>query len=156
MAEGSSREEVNKVKVIIPLDDPETAGSFKDEAFWAEDLGGDQYRLLNSPFYAFGVSVDDVVTAKPAEGRLIFQGVAKRGGHSTYRLYLQNGRKIQDSQFNEFWKPISALGATFENANDHFVAVDIPPKVDIHRIYQLMQAGEDAGAWAFEEAHYGG
>ena len=31
---------------------------------WADHLGGDHYQLKNFPFYAYGVSFDDIVEAR--------------------------------------------------------------------------------------------
>jgi len=43
-----------KAKVLfrVPNDD----GTAEVEALWATHLGGDNYKLDNSPFYAYGVS----------------------------------------------------------------------------------------------------
>jgi hypothetical protein len=83
-----------------------------------------------------------------------FQEVLTRGGHSTYRIFLQGGKAIQEDDFQRYWEPISALGATLENANNHFAAVDIPHGKNVAEIYRLLEAGEDAGIWAFEEGFY--
>jgi hypothetical protein len=97
-----------------------------------------------------------VVEAKEAEDGLRFQSVVSRGGHSTYRIFLQGGRTIKDADFRTCWEPISTLGATFENADDHFFALDIPPGKDVAAIYELLDTGEQDGIWAFEEVHYAG
>jgi hypothetical protein len=39
----------------------EEGGSAKVETLWAFDLGEDRYQLDNSPFYAYSVSVGDIV-----------------------------------------------------------------------------------------------
>lgn len=155
MAEGSEEvtRQASEYKVRFRLN-PEDGGRIETEDVWAEPLGGSRYRLLNSPFFAFGVSAEDTVLAQREEGTLVFQQVVARGGHSTYRIYLQNGETIQSPGFDEHWKPIAALGATFENANGRFIAVDIPPTRDVAEIYRLLQAVEDSGFWAFEEVHY--
>jgi len=85
-----------------------------------------------------------------------FDSVARKGGHSTYRLFLQGDRTIHDEQFRSLWGTIQELRATFENANDHFVSVDIPPSADVAKVYELLQQGEKQGVWAFEEANYEG
>jgi hypothetical protein len=35
-----------------------------------------------------------------------------------------------------------------------FAAVDIPPGTDVSAIYRLLQEGEDANVWAFEEGYF--
>jgi hypothetical protein len=53
MAQRSSREisSSQKFKVRFPLDPREEQG-FKTESLWAEKSGPNQYRILNSPFFA--------------------------------------------------------------------------------------------------------
>jgi hypothetical protein len=126
----------------------------KTESLWAEPKDDFAFRILNSPFYAFGVSAEDIISADLRDGFLEFREVLYQGGHSTYRLFLQGGRTIQDKDFTSLWKPISELGATYENANSRFVAVDIPPGKDIRTIYNHFEEGEKLGVWAFEEANY--
>jgi len=46
------------------------------------------------------------------------------------------------------------MGATYENANDRFVVVDISPGKNLAEIYRMLEAGEEAGVWAFEEVHH--
>jgi hypothetical protein len=145
----------NQVKVRFHVD-PNDQRGVKTESLWAEKVGSGRFRILNSPFFLFGISADDVVEAKETDGGLMFQRVDSRGGHSTYRIFLQGGRTIKDADFRTYWGPISKLGATFENADDHFVAVDIPPGRDVAAIYELLDRGEQDGIWAFEEVHYAG
>ncbi len=143
----------NQVKVEF-LVDPKDQRGVETESLWAEKIGPGKFRILNSPFFLFGVSADDVIAAEEVDGRLRFQNVISRGGHSTYRIFLQGGRTIKEPDFRTYWEPISAQGATFENADDHFVAVDIPPGKDVAKIYELLNGGEQDGIWAFEEVHY--
>lgn len=60
---------------------------------WAEALGAGEYRLCNVPFYAFDVSYEDVVGAVKEAVGLAFTFVIRRGGHSTYRLLLNEPRR---------------------------------------------------------------
>jgi hypothetical protein len=71
-----------------------------------------------------------------------------------YRIFLQGGRTIKAPDFRSHWEPIAIQGATFENADDHFVAIDIPPGKNVATIYELLDKGEQDGIWAFEEVHY--
>jgi uncharacterized protein DUF4265 len=142
--------DTNQVKIQFQID-PKEQREFRTEALWAERVGDGRFRILNSPFFLFGISAEDIVEAKEAEDGFKFQSIISRGGHSTYRVFIQGGRTISAPDFQAYWKPISQLGATFENANDHFVSVDIPPGKDVAAIYKLMQKGEQEGVWTFEE-----
>jgi hypothetical protein len=57
------------------------------ETLWAFDLGGGQYRLDNLPWYAYRVSLGDVVEARPDEtGQLQVLRVVSKSGNRTLRL----------------------------------------------------------------------
>lgn len=143
------------VKIRFPLDPKDDQG-YETETLWAEPLGNGRFRIVNVPFFVFGVSSDDIVHATRSREVYRFDEVVGRGGHSTYRIFLQDDRSIQHDEFRQYWDPISKLGSTFENANDHFVAVDIPPGADVSKTYKLLEKGEKKGIWAFEEGHYSG
>jgi len=145
----------DQFKVIFPVD-PNDQRGVKTESLWAERVGPGQFRILNSPFFLFGISAADVVEAEEGIDGLRFRNIVSRGGHSTYRVFLQNGRTIKHPDFHSYWKPISRLNAMFENADDHLIAVDIPPGTDVAAIYKLLDKGEQDGIWAFEEVHYAG
>jgi hypothetical protein len=104
------------------------------ETLWAERVGPDLYRLDNCPWYAYGVSWKDIVEAHPdADGMLVMSRVAEKSGHRTIRVIFKEkvtewpkGRSILDGAL--------ALGATCENSNDRYMAIDIPPGVDLMSI----------------------
>lgn len=33
-------------------------------------------------------------------------------------------------------------------------AVDIPPGIDVHKVYALLEAGESDDVWGFDEGNY--
>jgi hypothetical protein len=139
------------VRITFPLD-PQDSHGFTTERLWAESLGKGRYLLRNSPFYAFGVSNEDIVLCQENDEHVIFQRVLIRGGHSTYRLKPSN-RSIHDTQFQEYWKPLEALGCTFEEGP--MLSLDVPPTTDIYAVYALLEVGENSGIWEFEEGHCG-
>ena len=141
----------NLVRMVFPLDPGAWHGN-ATERVWVEPLGKDRFRLRNSPFYAFGVSNEDVVLGTKTEGQIQFGSVVLYGGHSTYRLRLQN-RDLTAQSFVKAWDPLQALGCSYEEGP--VLAVDVPPSVDIYAVYDLLQAGEAAGVWDFEEGHCG-
>jgi hypothetical protein len=141
-----------RVKVEFELSPDD--GGLRTERLWAERVGDGQFRVRNSPFFVFGVSAEDVVTAIQLEEDVYrFQRVVEKGGHSTYRIFIRQGT-IEDEAFNERWTAIQGLGATYENANNQFVSVDVPPDCDVSKVYDLLKEGEKDGVWTFEEANY--
>ena len=142
------------VKVLFELGD-DTLRPGETETVWAEDLGGTRFRIRNTPFYARGFSFHDVViTTTDPEGFPIVSGVAERSGHSTYRLFVHRGIKT-DPAFNRHWQPLERMGCSFEGATDKLLAVDIPSECDIREAYRLLEEGEEAKVWEFEEGHCG-
>ena len=141
------------VKVTFELE-PSDWHHHATESIWAVFLGDDKYRVQNVPFHAYGVSYDDVVTAKPNEqGQLIVQGVDQRGGHSTYRVILNPG--TTNEEFETAWERLGSLGNTYERATDRLIAIDVPPETDIYETYTALESGEKENVWGFEEAHCG-
>lgn len=123
------------------------------ERLWAKELAPSRYQLRNSPYYAYGVSYEDIVSAvRDDAGELVYAGVTLRGGHSTYRIMLKCERTSRE--FEQQWARLQNIGCTYES-RDKLLAVDVPPKADIFGAYKLLQEGEQVGLWTFEEAHCG-
>jgi hypothetical protein len=139
-------------KIFFRLEEGAWHGS-ATESLWAEPVPGGRYRLRNSPFYAFDVSVEDVVFAREEEGALFFAGVSLRGGHSTYRIMKANGLRPED--FEQCWEPLQQAGCSYEEGPGRILAVDVPPQADIQHVYALLGRGEQAQVWHFEEGHRG-
>lgn len=120
------------------------------ETLWAQTLGGDRYKLRNIPFYTYGVSCDDIVSAKLTDGLLMANAIVERGGHSTYRLLIT---PMLEEQFLRRWPALEALGCGYEGATSRYIAVDVPPSADISAVEQELLRGESEGVWNFEEGH---
>jgi len=137
------------VKVAIDLKDER----YGIETLWAEAVGESRYRLRNVPILAFGYSEQDVVTATNVNGQLCVSGIAERGGHSTYRLFFP--APTDNEKFRLLWGPLEKLGCTFERANTRVIGIDVPPHADVYAVYAILEQGEQAKDWAFEEGHCG-
>jgi hypothetical protein len=144
-----------RVKISFGLN-PDEKQAYSAESVWAERIGPDEFRILNSPFFVFGVSAEDIVKVKRDNGGYEFDHVVRKGGHSTYRVFLQGGRSMDGEDFRSRWTPIQALRTTFENADGRLLSVDVPPGVDIVKVYDLLKQGEADGVWVFEEGNYEG
>jgi hypothetical protein len=140
-------EKADLVKVVFEIQGESVCHT---ESLWARPEGDGRYRLCNSPFYAFGVSFEDVVFARDVDGLLMFTGVAATSGHSTYRLSLNDvDRELLEAALAN----LNSLGCTYEQGP--YLALDVPPESDIHRVYALLEEGEARGLWEFEEGHCG-
>ena len=141
-----------RAKVVFELEKGEFP--YSTESVWAERISGNRFRLLNSPFFVFGVSCEDVVEAEPHGHIYRFVRVLQRSGRSTYRIILQGERTINDAEFLQRWQAFQDAGCTYESANDKYISIDMPPTADVHLLYQLLQDGENMGVCVFEEGHY--
>lgn len=135
----------SRVKVLLQDDD-------KIETLWAERVGPDQYRLLNSPFWAYSVSWLDVVEALPdAEGVLTFVRVVEKSGHRTVRIILDPPvDKSPESQ--AVLDGLVALGASYEGMYPGYMAIDIPPAVEMDGIVDYLVAS--GRQWEYADPRY--
>lgn len=121
------------------------------ETLWAERIDDSRYRLRSVPFYATGLSVEDIVATHTEDGVDVVTGVSMYGGHSTYRIFLATGVSPESQVFKQYWAPLSTMGCTFERATERLFGVDIPPHANLQRAYDCLVQGETGGAWDFEE-----
>ena len=121
------------------------------ETLWAFDLGGDHYRLDNTPWYAYGISWHDVVEALPNDsGQLQFVKVVSKSGNRTVRI------ASQVSFTDELLESIVSLGATYEGSNRRYIGINIPPSLDLRVVTAFFS--ERAIRWEYadpthEEVH---
>lgn len=141
------------VKVVFYLDD-EIDNHATAETLWAIALSDGTYQIDNSPFSIYGVSYMDRIFAHWEEKRLVYSGIAKRGGHSTYRVKLNKGDGHE--VFLQHWPTFETLGCSYEGADRErrLYSIDIPKGTSVHTAYNLLSGLETAGVWEFEEAHY--
>ena len=127
------------------------------ESLWAEQLTPNSARLLNSPFYARGVSYLDEVGIKGAglpdglnplevaQGFYEFESVLKHSGHGTVRAILIS-EDVQDTAQAAI-DEIELLGCTWEGAGA-CLSIDIPPEVDKRAVMGILERA------SFEQAIY--
>lgn len=130
------------------------------ESLWAEPaeakLLEKRFRLLNSPFFVYGVSFLDVVIATPRSygNGYDFVRVDERSGNSTYRV-IADPAVFENS---ELWEKLHALGCAYESAphdGQALFSINVPAQANIYYVYGLLDMGEQTGLWIFEEANVG-
>jgi len=141
---GSSADDASQspgptAKVLFRV--PEDDGSSNVETLWAYDLGGDQYRLDNSPFYAYSVSVGDVVLAPvdPQEGRATFQRVLEKSGNRTVRVIL-DPPLATGNESDDLVQELLSLGCQYEGANPSYLCIVIPPESNFSLVCERLTA----------------
>ena len=112
--------------------------AFRDQAgevetLWAFDLGDGTFKLDSTPWHQYDVSYQDIVSATPAsDGMLFFNRVATKSGYRTLRV------RSDDPVPTALLEALVALGCTYEGANPRFIAVDVPPGLDLDAPASLL------------------
>jgi hypothetical protein len=148
------------IKIRFELDASEWHGH-GTETLWAMPMPGSEWRnfqISNSPFFATGINYLDVVAAKPTEhdGIFDFMTITKRGGHSTYMLFVEPA----EARIDVYWGILERMGCSYESAHIDLVmgkrllySVDVPPTADLYEVYEMLERGENDGVWLFQEGY---
>jgi hypothetical protein len=110
------------------------------ETPWAEQVGDGLFRLDNMPFFAYGISADDIVEASPTEneGMFRFERVVRPSGNRTVRVIFEEGRSATDADGQAMFERLVQLGAEYEGANPSYVVVTVPPATDLSAVTALF------------------
>jgi hypothetical protein len=121
------------------------------ETPWAVRLGGDLYRLDNIPFFAYRLSIDDVVEALPeSDGFLMFARVVRKSGNRTVRAILAEPADVEPGP--SFLAEMKRLGCTIERATQKFICVNVPPPVLLESVTDsLIELGVQ---WEYADPKY--
>jgi hypothetical protein len=124
-----------KVLFRVPNED----GTAEVETLWATDLGDDTYQLANSPFYAYNVSWEDVVSApfSAEEGFPTFQHVVSKSGHRTVRVIFDPPVET-GNESDQLLQGLVALGCGYEGANRKYISINIPPGVELDAVRNFL------------------
>ena len=138
-----------QVKILMQGDHGEV------ETLWADVLGGDLYAVDNLPWYAYGVSLGDVVEARPGEaGELRLTRVVRKSGNRTLRVILEAGEVAEGMtpQSARLLDRLRERGCSYEGANRLFIAVNVPPMVELSDVVGYLTAsGFD---WEYADPTY--
>jgi hypothetical protein len=147
-----------KIKVLLPKDERNpNRDVYESELLWARPVDAAAYVLDNIPFYAYGLSCEDVVAASATnESHLLnFECVLRQGGHSTYRAIVSESLSEQKAaDYEHLYHGLLDLGCRIERADSRLFAVDVPPQANIYAAYDVLLLGQEEGIWDFEEANY--
>ena len=137
-------EEMVKVRLRGPSPD-------EVETLWATPVGADQYRLENSPFFAYGVSWEDVVEAHLDDDYLEFTRCTSKSGNRTIRMIGDFSQENETAQ--EFLKELVDLGCSYEGMNYRMISINIPPVVDLERVTDFLSK-PDWIKWEYADPTY--
>ena len=142
-------------KIRFPLSVTDASMGVDAENLWAEELKPGVFRIDNIPFYAYGVSYCDVVSTVRIQDRLEFKAVITRGGHSTYRILIDDSEGFESERYVRLWRRLADLGCSCEVARRRWVAIDVPPVTNPDEAYAVLELGKLGGVWSLDEGHCG-
>jgi Domain of unknown function (DUF4265) len=138
-----------KVLFRVPGDD----GTAEVETLWATELGNDEYKLDNSPFYAYSVSWQDIVYAPfdPIEERPTFRRVVRKSGNRTVRVIFEPAVEAGNSS-DQLLQGLVALGCSYEGADRGYMSINIPANVQLEvvRDYLILKQAD----WEYADPRY--
>jgi hypothetical protein len=137
-------EEMVKVRLRGPNQD-------EVETLWATPVGADQYRVENSPFFAYGVSWEDVVEAHLDDDYLEFTRCITKSGNRTIRMIADFSEDNEQAQ--EFLKDLVDLGCSYEGMKCRLISVNVPPEVDLERVADFLTK-PDWIKWEYADPTY--
>jgi len=125
----------------------------ESEGLWAVPLGGDLYRVDNTPWFVRGVAAADTIEARVDEnGLLCFVQVHERGGRVVVRVIPRADGPLGCSlkAVLEMFEPLGVTGEGMASPVN-MVALDIGPDALLSSIKSLLVSGEADGLWYYEE-----
>ncbi len=130
------------IRIRVPLEAGGAPEGPSDDWLWAEPLGSGRFRIESCPFFAYGISRDDVVrTAETARGEAPrVEDVLEKSGHRTLRIALDPQVELTDAAVQGLLERLLELGCTHEALRPKLVAIDVPPAVDVAVVAELLQA----------------
>lgn len=124
------------VQVILPLGQDHGA---QFEAPWAQALGQNRYKLLNIPFYYYGLSLDDVIEAlpRPDDERPYLTKVLEKSGNRTLRIMMKEAVTASHDSLAVL-ASLKEIGCRFEGDGKRFFAINVPPHCDLDQLCRFL------------------
>jgi Domain of unknown function (DUF4265) len=148
------------IKVLFELDSSDWHGCGA-ETLWASPIVGTEwrnFRIMNSPFFARGISYRDIVKASALDNDFIvdFNEVVERGGHSTYMILFEP----TEARVGSYWNMLEKSGCSYESTSiklsigqRSLYSVDVPPSADIYEIHEILERGKRDAVWIFQKGY---
>ena len=109
------------------------------ETLWAVPAGEGRFELRNAPFFAYGISDNDIVEAlEYAPSMYEFVRVAEPSGNRALRMILAEGGTAETAVGKAILAGLNAVGCNYEGMNDSLIAVVVPPDVELRRVVDYL------------------
>lgn len=112
----------------------------ESETLWAVRVAENQYRLDNSPFFAFGLSWQDIVeTQVGPDGTLGYIRTIEKSGNRTVRIVFTEYPST-DERSRTVLEEIRKLGCSYEGMQPKLVSINVPPDVSLESLTNLLRS----------------
>lgn len=123
------------------------------ETLWARPVDVDQYQLDNSPFYAYGVSWQDVVEAQPSADQFLeYVRCIRKSGNRTLRVIFQD-YGINDRQAQGVLQGLRRMGVSYEGMQPKMVSINVPPTKDLDEVTEFLSK-QPGLQWEYADPTY--
>jgi hypothetical protein len=147
----------------MPRNLPETSSMVKvrlkgphagdSETLWASPIADNLYRLENSPFFAYGVSWQDIIEAEPNRDRLLeYVRCVKKSGNRTLRVIFELFGS-NDEPARAVLGHLSELGCSYEGMQPRLISVNLPPRVSMKVVTDFLNE-QPALRWEYADPTY--
>jgi hypothetical protein len=122
---------------------------------WADHLGGDRYQLKNFPFYAYGVSFNDIVEAHPKyddDPYPYLTKVLEKSGHRTLRIMLDESIK-ESKRSVSILDRLSSMDCGYEGmGGKRYFVINVQPQCDFDAVRDYLN--HENVQWEYADPTY--
>jgi hypothetical protein len=123
------------------------------ETLWATPVDMNLFQLDNSPFFAYGVSWQDVIEAHPAEDQFLeYVRCVTKSGNRTLRVIVQDYRS-DDQAAQEVLQGLKSLGCSYEGMQPKMISINVPPKVNLDEVADFLTR-QSGLQWEYADPTY--
>lgn len=134
------------VKILVNTQPSDGYPPEKWEGLWAIPLGCNRFKIDNIPFYAKGLSCDDIIEANEGDIGYIFNKVIQKSDNSTIRVVVYD---LEDEQ--SVRSAISSFNCSIEGTGTPgLIAINVP-KGKLVEVEKFLQSAFIDGRIDFEE-----
>ncbi|WP_082989878.1 DUF4265 domain-containing protein [Woeseia oceani] len=128
----------------IVIEQAQEDGTVDVETPWAEHLGGNRYLLRNLPFYAYGVSFEDILRCEPKyedDTRPYLIEVLEKSGNSTLRIILDESHNTS-TRSQAILDQLQDMDCGWEGATSTFIVINVQPQCDFAAVCDYLTEQE--------------
>jgi hypothetical protein len=122
---------------------------------WADHLGENRYRIKNFPFFAYGVSFDDIVEAElkyDDDPYPYLIKVVEKSGHKTLRIILDESAKESDRSRN-ILDHLASMECGYEGTDgEKYFVINVQPQCDFDAVRDYLN--NENVQWEYADPTY--